>query len=376
VVFMEIEKAKLVELKNKFDAIINMEDVYSLPHCEYLRRFNTSSVYKIVSIMRNFEVEQLCNMGFMNLATSVTRNEFIAAELKYYLGEPDKKKKNVCQRYHMTRKQIEVINNHNRGRVDIMKMRTLLNTNDLSSIDIESFKKYFKACQDNYMLRIFDRMTPEDKKKMFIRVANMTERNSNAMRLFYDTYNMSTRYNIDIMNIRSYEDLVRAHDAAIQIQNAEMAERQRLWAMTQAERDKELEKKMAKIDKEREKFNYEEEDFLIRLPANLAEIVNEGSALRHCVGGYTGTHASGETTILFLRKVSEPDKPFYTIEVRGPSVIQIHGFGNRWLGCNPEAIPTVARWLKKNNIYCTDQILRGTATGYRGNNTLVPMPEI
>ena len=354
--------------------IVNMEDVYSLPHCEYLRNLGVDSVYKIVSIMRNFEIEQLCNMGFTDLAKRFIRSNSIPSEINYAFGEPDKKKKNVCQRYHMTKNQLEVLDNSKC--FNIRAIREILNTSDLSSIDIESFKKFVKISKTDYYLRIFKNMLPEDKKKLFIRIANMSDRNENAMQIFSDIWNMANRYNIDIMNIHSYDELVRAHDTAVMLRNAEIEERNRLWAMEKAERDKLLEKKREKIDKERAGLNYDEENFLIRLPANLSEIVTEGSALHHCVGGYTDRHASGSTTIMFLRRKSEPDKPFYTIEVNNGNIVQIHGFGNRWLGNNPEAIPTVARWLKKNNIHCSEQILRGTATGYRGNNNLVPMPEI
>ena len=356
--------------------IMNLEDVYSLPHCAYLRALGKTTVFKIVSIMRNAEVEQLYNMGFTNLAKRVSNNDSVASMLKETFGEPDKKKKNMCQRYHITKKQLEIIDKNQQISYRALSlMKKMLNTNDISSIDIESFIKYYNICHDTYYFRMFDSLPPEDRKKMFIRLANMAVKHRNAISIFSDTWYMATRHNIDIMNIRSYEELVRAHDAAMELQRIEQEERRRLWAMKEEERHKELEKKMEKLDKERAKLNYEEEDFLIRLPEKLSEIVTEGSVLRHCVGGYTDTHASGSSTIMFLRKTSEPDKPFYTIEVRNNSIIQIHGFGNRWLGCNPEAIPTVARWLKKNNIHCADQILRGTATGYRGNNEMVPMPE-
>jgi hypothetical protein len=55
-------------------------------------------------------------------------------------------------------------------------------------------------------------------------------------------------------------------------------------------------------------------------------------------------------------------------------IVQIHGFGNRWLGNNPEAIPTVIRWLRKNGIICKDTILTCTASGYSSVNDYVPMP--
>ena len=361
--------------------IINMEDVYNLPHCGYLRNFSkANTVYKVVSIMRNAEIEQLHNMGMTNLANKLIGGESVAVNLKEYFGDPDKKKKNMCQRYHITKKQLDFINTNETNTSyytwdRLRNMKELLNTNDLSSIDIESFKKYYNMTKNAWHVRVLNDFSPENRKKLLARIANMSAKHDDAMQVFYDTYNMA-RNNIDFMSIHTYEELVRAHDAAMEIRRIEMEERRRLSAMRQEERNKELEKKMEKLDKERAKLNYEEDDFIIRLPEKLSEIAMEGNALRHCVGGYTDRHAMGNTTILFLRRKSEPDKSFYTIEVNRNNIIQIHGFGNRWLGCNPEAIPTVARWLKKNGIHCTDQILRSKATGYCGNSDLVPMPAI
>ena len=45
-------------------------------------------------------------------------------------------------------------------------------------------------------------------------------------------------------------------------------------------------------------------------------------------------------------------------------------------GNNPEAIPTVMRWIKKNEFKCEDAILLSTAQGYGDNGQRVPKPEI
>ena len=68
----------------------------------------------------------------------------------------------------------------------------------------------------------------------------------------------------------------------------------------------------------------------IRLPKDGDEIKREGEALHHCVGGYVSRVANGQTTILFVRKESEPDKPFYTMEWKG-KIVQLRGAHN----CSP-----------------------------------------
>lgn len=65
----------------------------------------------------------------------------------------------------------------------------------------------------------------------------------------------------------------------------------------------------------------------IRLPDKLDELKREGETLHHCVGTYVDKVAKGETMIFFIRKESDPAKPYYTLEWKG-SVIQCRGFKN------------------------------------------------
>ena len=56
----------------------------------------------------------------------------------------------------------------------------------------------------------------------------------------------------------------------------------------------------------------------------------EGKTLHHCVGGYAERHAKGVITILLVRENENPDKPLYTMEVRGSvkegwHMVQIRG---------------------------------------------------
>ena len=180
-------------------------------------------------------------------------------------------------------------------------------------------------------------------------------------------------------------DLQRLHDMYAEMSNEQFRQRQALYAEETCKTE-ERRKKENKLKLEfREQLNYEDANYLIRLPVNSDEVQQEGMALHHCVGGYAYSHESGATTIMFLRKKSEPDKPFYTIEVElgvadgkvaGVRIKQIHGFGNKWLGNDPEAIPTVIRWLRKNNIQCYDNILTSVSTQYSIGRKFITMPDV
>ena len=46
------------------------------------------------------------------------------------------------------------------------------------------------------------------------------------------------------------------------------------------------------------------------------ELRVEGKRLHHCVASYAEAHASGRSNIFFIRKIDEPDKPFFTLELK------------------------------------------------------------
>lgn len=77
-----------------------------------------------------------------------------------------------------------------------------------------------------------------------------------------------------------------------------------------------------------EKYKFIKQDYSILPPESPMEIILEGDILHHCVGTYLDKIANGETIVLFVRRTEEPDKPFYTLEIRNNEVRQCHGFAN------------------------------------------------
>lgn len=66
----------------------------------------------------------------------------------------------------------------------------------------------------------------------------------------------------------------------------------------------------------------------MRVPRDAQEIKNEGAALHHCVGTYVDRVAKGQTHIFFVRRVEEPDTPYFTMEYNNGRVIQCRGSHN------------------------------------------------
>lgn len=135
------------------------------------------------------------------------------------------------------------------------------------------------------------------------------------------------------------EDLPAAHDQATD----QLQEHQTAAA---------AEKAAAKGAWRIKKYSFELDGLRIVFPLTAASIRREGKALAHCVGGYADRHIKGVVTILFLRKVREPNTPYVTIEMDGNRVVQIHGYGNERDGrASPRKVhkaflDTWLAWLK------------------------------
>ncbi len=77
-------------------------------------------------------------------------------------------------------------------------------------------------------------------------------------------------------------------------------------------RDKEIEQAGTSAEK---KFGYSGENYCIIAPKSAEEIRREGKQQHNCVASYTRDVAEGKTYILFMRRKSELDKSYITIEV-------------------------------------------------------------
>lgn len=94
--------------------------------------------------------------------------------------------------------------------------------------------------------------------------------------------------------------------------------------------DKQAREEFEKNYAQRKRLEYENDKFMVRQPASIDDITAEGCALHHCVASYAQRHAKGVLHILFIRRKSEPDKPFYTMELGVNGVIQqVRGLRNK-----------------------------------------------
>lgn len=158
--------------------------------------------------------------------------------------------------------------------------------------------------------------------------------------------------NMDDEMVYKPRDLKLRHDQAVadadQLRIVKAMEQNKEIRATEAEKMREkylqAEKNLNDI---RERYEYQDEEYIIIVPHDLVEIIEDGQALHHCAGAserYFDRIESRETYICFLRKTEMPKIPFYTIEVEPsgtirqhrsyldeePGIEQIRGFLRKW----------------------------------------------
>ena len=378
---------------------------------------------KIITILKNPLSEQLYKAGYKYIINDLLRDTEFNKNLKEAFGEVRMSEKSLFAKLGVSKYQLDSIEEFFEARADansngdyysrnysfktIGMLKELFDVNDISNIDKKTFEDlvgmismmskgvYGSDIKNRYALPEHLGYDTNQQIRIWLKLYRIAikyqkegglshnSRDNNVFFLLRDTISIYNKFpealrpEFNINKIDSYSDIVRFHDGISNLYNVMQTE-------IMDANNKEKEEKMKKLDEKRKKvFEAEDEDFIIRLPRKLSEIVEEGRALSHCVGGYTDRHAMGSTTILFLRRKNNENKAFYTIECHGTdpkkgiTVSQIHGYGNRWLGNNPEAVPFVLRWLRDKGIKCRDEIVLSTAKGYGGYGaTLIPKPEI
>lgn len=75
----------------------------------------------------------------------------------------------------------------------------------------------------------------------------------------------------------------------------------------------------------KEVYGYTGKDYAVIVPSQIEEIMNEGEQLHHCVGSsdrYWERIERKESYVLFLRRVSKPDAPYYTLEIEPDGTVR------------------------------------------------------
>lgn len=68
---------------------------------------------------------------------------------------------------------------------------------------------------------------------------------------------------------------------------------------------------------------------LVKVPESEEELIREGKKMHNCLGSYGHSVGSGMSLIFFIRRIEEPDKPFYAMEYRNGEIRQLYTYNNK-----------------------------------------------
>lgn len=122
------------------------------------------------------------------------------------------------------------------------------------------------------------------------------------------------------------KDLKKEHDAAVERANAkrraEDLKRQQARIEEQERKYKDVTEIYHRIA---DKYAYQNDTYAVVVPDSASAVIEEGIVLHHCVGTserYFERVRRNETFVLFLRRVSNISKPWYTLEVEPGGTIR------------------------------------------------------
>lgn len=255
------------------------------------------------------QIELICKVGFLRLTYAVRREQI----------QLNKEATNVRDALGVTRKQF----------------KTLLELGDPSVEEFNAVKKYTCTADEARWLAALgsangseeklaelERLAPLGKLRPYLAsIGNDVNSYSDYM-----TWIIALGYNHKDKGLMFPKEFWKAHD--------------KIMEQFYFEQDK---VKNEAIRAVAEKFPCELHcgGMFVRPAMSAAELRKEGTALHHCVATYAGRMAEGRSIILFVRKESEPDAPFYTMEVVNWRIIQLRGLRN----CAPT--PDVAEFRAK-----------------------------
>ena len=177
-----------------------------------------------------------------------------------------------------------------------------------------------------------------------MRCLRYLERQKSDITTLLDYWNMARRAGLDL------------RDEHVQLPKSLKHEHERLVEADRiARNEEEKRRKQAEIEKRRpafekavaplEAWSWEDGGICIRPVHTEQELIDEGSALHHCVGRYGPTVAKGESCIFFIRRADAPDKPWFTLQVEIAALKEIQNHGLRNCGPTMEVQEFVNRWL-------------------------------
>jgi DNA-directed RNA polymerase subunit RPC12/RpoP len=270
------------------------------------------------SLKRLGVCEKLAKVGLKKLCTQIASDgydwpyiDFRAAELKKALG--------------ISKDMLRWATKNDIGKGELLILQEGFKDN--KGLNLEEICKLAKAktsierlaevCENRKIVKLFNYL---DKQSCYKDIEE-------TLSHYVDYIHMAREFGLDLSRdtARYPKDLKTKHDE-LSIQHNILLENKK--EKEKNEKFKDIARRQEELLKE---YGFKDKQFEIRVPRNAGEIVREGRTLHHCVGGdnYLQKHARGESAIVFLRHITEPETPYYTIEIKEDRILQYYGMNDR-----------------------------------------------
>ena len=170
-----------------------------------------------------------------------------------------------------------------------------------------------------------------------------TEGTDKDMHLWVDYLDaaQNLQWNLADESIFFPQNIQAAHDEAVLCMQEKKDREQH---MKRIEQDKQLKKNAKDI---RRVFAYENDEFMIVVPESWKEFKKEANEQHNCVASnYYEQAVNGRTIIIFIRRKTEPDKSFCTVEVGKDGILGFRVVQNR-IRYNKDAPEEAVAFMQK-----------------------------
>lgn len=292
-------------------------------------------------------VETLYKNKFYKCLTQLI-NEYVGYELK---KEFDFDKTNVRKILGVSKLDIPILQKLNLSFFEISIYKLILKKE--KAVNINLFKRFMDLDLDyeSYM-KILDLTTVHSFMRYYNEQKEDFEKIYKMQYSYYSYENIAKRFvtewldycnnanklkfNLKNRNILFPKNLKAAHDrTANDVKEFEKMEKEKFLM------------KMADYKQEYDnKFYFENKVLFITAPKDYNDLVNEGERLHHCVATYGTSIVEKNTIILFIRKLEEPESPYFTLELNPKTyeIRQCRGLQNCSYGNDVENF--ISQWKK------------------------------
>lgn len=270
------------------------------------------------------ELEWLCKMNLNNLALNIIENN-------YGIGRLDFKGKTIYEILGLNKIYTRILQEIDGNSEELLLLQTA--KKEGIRVRTEQIKEFYEIYGCNTRLlresgkkvtlhKIMKYIEKESLRYISKHSKNKNEVLKNTAGDWLDYLGWCQILNYDLKNMFIYmpTNFKKVHDRTAEEYKAFKDKE----AVEKKERFSNIIKQINKEHSEISVFNMHYNGLFVRLPKDGEEIENEGRYLHHCVATYTERVAKGETLIFFVRKETEPDTPYYTLEWQG-EVIQCRG---------------------------------------------------